>query len=196
MDPSLAQKAISEALIGNWKEAIKINKQILSNYPDDVEAVNRLSKAMFETGDLKKAQKYARAALRLDPLNTIAKKSLEKYSQATGEVQSIKSAYTCFLEEPGKTKTVELINLGKKDVILSLSPGSPITLKCGQYKVSVLSGDGKHIGKLPDDTAAKLIKLTRAKISLIACIKSATEDKVKIFIRLDPKNGQQTSCQF
>ena len=44
MEDILAQKAISEALSGNWKEAININLQILKKLPKDIPSLNNIQK--------------------------------------------------------------------------------------------------------------------------------------------------------
>ena len=57
MEMSLAQKAINLAISGEWNEAIKVNLQILSLSPDDVDSLNRLAKAYAEIGKITDGQK-------------------------------------------------------------------------------------------------------------------------------------------
>ena len=45
-----ADLAIQLALQGRWAEAIKLNKSIVELFPTDVDAYNRLGKALTELG--------------------------------------------------------------------------------------------------------------------------------------------------
>ncbi|MDP2916657.1 MAG: hypothetical protein Q8O16_01855, partial [Dehalococcoidia bacterium] len=46
----IAKQAIATAMQSNWQESIALNKQIIGNFPNDVEAYNRLGKAYLEMG--------------------------------------------------------------------------------------------------------------------------------------------------
>ena len=73
MNEDLAQKAVAAALAGDWKEAEKINKQILKGDKSDVDALNRLARAYAEQGNLKKAKETAQKVLKINTFNQIAK---------------------------------------------------------------------------------------------------------------------------
>src|SRR3989344_2515086 len=119
MDQNLAQKAISCALLGKWENACKINKLIIKDYPDDVDALNRLARSYAELGEIPKAKTYAKKVLRIDPFNTIASKSLSKWKalkKGDSDSSSV-SDPALFLEESGKTKIVSLLHLGSEKII-------------------------------------------------------------------------------
>ena len=119
MDIDLAQKAISSALSGFWKEAREINKKILRETPKDIDALNRLARAYAELGEITKARSTAEKVLKIDPFNTIAEKSLRKWKGfKKGETQkgSILPAQL-FLEEAGRTKIVSLLNIADEKVL-------------------------------------------------------------------------------
>src|SRR3989344_8979330 len=78
MNDELAQLAISAAFKGSWKKAIEINKKILKNNARDVEALNRLARGFAETGKKKPAIATSKKVLKIDPVNSIAKKCLTK----------------------------------------------------------------------------------------------------------------------
>jgi len=119
MDQDLAQKAISSALAGNWEKALKINLEILKKNPQDINALNRTARAYAELGKTKKAKNTTQKTLKIDPLNTIAIKSLEKWKKIPSKEaqKTITLSAQAFLEEPGKTKMVKLIHLGAPQVI-------------------------------------------------------------------------------
>ena len=78
MNDDLAQEAISLALSGDWKKASEINQEILKSDPENIDALNRLSRAEAEQGNLLKARRFSQRVLKIDPFNSIAQKSLEK----------------------------------------------------------------------------------------------------------------------
>jgi tetratricopeptide (TPR) repeat protein len=188
MNDDAAQKAVSAALSGNWEEAIKLNQAILEKESRNIDALNRLARALAETGNFKKAREYSKRVLEIDPLNSIAKKSLKKWAQSKGAPsKEAKSATpSAFLEEPGKTKMVALIHLGDKKIIASLDSGDEINLDTHKRRVSVSTKDGEYVGRLTDDLSARLRELIKHGNEYEAFIKSVdTEerDTVTVFIR-------------
>src|SRR3990170_150507 len=73
-----ADAAIQLALKGRWEEAVALNKSIIELFPTDVDAYNRLGKAMTELGRYGEAKGAYQKALEIDPLNTIARKNLTR----------------------------------------------------------------------------------------------------------------------
>ncbi len=199
MDTSLAQIAIGFVLRGEWNEAIKINLQILNDSPEDVDALNRLAKAYAEQGHLPKAREMAQKALKIDPGNTIATKCLEKWkSLKKGEVGSITTPSTeSFLEEPGKTKVVSLLNLGEASVLAKLDAGDEVFLSPHAHKVSVLTNEDKYTGRLPDDIAARIRLLMKGGNKYQTLIKSVDPKEITVFIReIEKGKGMDSSPSF
>src|SRR3989304_3343607 len=164
MDISATQTAINLALSGNWTEASRINLQIISENPDDTDALNRLARAYAELGKIPDAIKTTEMVLAIDPVNLIALKCLEKW-KATKKNTAPSSGPTStesFLEEPGKTKLVKLLNLGDRKVFSNLDPGEEVKLHSHAHKVSINTLDGKYIGRIPDDLAARLRSLIKS----------------------------------
>ena len=185
MKDDLAQKAVSLALSGNWEDALLVNKKILQDNLRDVDALNRQARAYAELGKLSKAKACAKKVLKIDPFNTIALKSLEKWKELKrGEaLTSTPTSPQTFLEEPGKTKILSLIHLGDYKVIAKLDSGDEITLNTRSHRISALSNDGKYIGRLPDDLSARLKKLIKLGNEYLAFIKFANAKEVRVFIR-------------
>lgn len=185
MDIDLAQKAISAALDANWKEAVTLNQQILKTSAEDIDALNRLSRAFAELGNIKKAKRLAEKALKLDPFNSIAAKALAKWKGLKkGEpLGSNLTGADAFLEEPGKTRMLSLIHLGDAKLIAKLDAGDTVRLTPHSHRVSVITMDGKYIGRLPDDISARLRKLIALGNEYSILVKSTVSSDVKIFIR-------------
>ena len=67
--------AINFAMQGQWKHAINANQDILSIFPNDLDALNRLGKSFSELGDIKNAKVTFQNVLNLSPGNHIAVKN-------------------------------------------------------------------------------------------------------------------------
>lgn len=187
METSLAQKAINQALAGAWKDAVNTNLQILKEDPNDIDSLNRLARAYAELGLMTKARPIAQKVLKIDSANSIAIKALEKWrtlKKKTGKPQptAVLSA-EIFLEEAGKTKIAPLIHLGDKAVVASLDSGDGVNLLPHPHRVSVVTKDGKYIGRLPDDLASRLRKLIKLGNTYQVLVKSVVNGEVKVFIR-------------
>jgi len=185
MDTELAQKAISLALKGCWKEAIATNQEILKVKKDDVDALNRLARAYSEVGNLTKAKKTAQNVLKIDPFNSIATRSLEKWKDLKkGETYtSHPSSVETFLEEPGKTKICSLLFLGDKNTIGKLDSADEVKIDTHSHRLSICTLDNKYIGRLPDDLSARLKKLIKLGNEYCVFIKSIDKGEVKVFIK-------------
>lgn len=190
MNQDLAQKSITLALEGNWKEAIKVNKEILEENPSDTETLNRLAKAYFESGNSTKARSLCQKIIKIDPINSIAVKNLakwkgikEKYSSETKLTNT-----ASFIEESGKTKLVSLLNLGDIKIIGNLNTCEEVKLAAHTHRVSLTTVDGKYIGRLPDDLALRLRHLISLGNVYRVFVKSIDQKGVKVFIKETQKS--------
>lgn len=186
-DNQLTQSAITAALNRDWKQSVTLNLKILKKNSKDIDALNRLGRAYFESGLKTKAQQTYTKVLRHDKFNSIALKNLNliKSSRLTPSSKKKVAPSTPppeFLEEPGITKTVSLIRLGDTKYISRLHPGDSLSLAARPHCVSVVTSDNQYVGRLPDDLAFRLIPLLKAGNKYHSWIKSLT-DGVKIFIK-------------
>src|SRR5256885_12511586 len=76
------EAAIAAALAGDWKRAAVENRALLDQNKRDVEAANRLGKALTELGQKKQAMEAYTTALEIDPANAIARKNLARLEVA------------------------------------------------------------------------------------------------------------------
>ena len=131
----LAEAAIAHATRGEWEDAVVANRQLLELGPD-IDACNRLGKALAELGRHAEALKAYEQALERDATNRIAQRNIErlrvlmaaKRPATNGKGRQEKAPATLFIEEMGKTGRARLINMAAPRVLAPLSPGDAITL--------------------------------------------------------------------
>lgn len=184
--PTLKDKAIQTALNGNWEEAISANKELLEENEEDIDALNRLALAYSIVGKIRSAKITYQKVLDIDSLNPIALRNLKnlkttKKNIKTSPVQI--SLNNQFIEETGRTKVVELINIAPSSVIQTLRTGETVSLSIKRLKIFVLKNEKQYIGVLPDDIGKRLIKFIKAGNKYEAYIKSTNLHKVIIFIK-------------
>ena len=68
----LAKRAIAQATQSRWDEAAATNLHLLKAFPQDLEAYNRLGKALTELGRVRDAKAAFRKALEDDKTKKIA----------------------------------------------------------------------------------------------------------------------------
>ncbi|HJX46020.1 MAG TPA: tetratricopeptide repeat protein [Patescibacteria group bacterium] len=185
MEMDLAQQAVSAALEGNWEKAIQINTKILDTNPQDTDALNRLARAYSERGNLVKAKRYVKMVLKIDPVNSIALRAWEKwrYLKKGDTIPLTPTNAESFIEEPGKTKIADLINLGDPKILAKIDAGDEVRFNPHGHRVSIISCDGKYIGRLPDDLGAKLKNLIKMGNEYKVIIKCNETKDVKVFIK-------------
>lgn len=200
MDTTLAQKAISLALKGDWEEGIKVNREILKDTPDDIDALNRIARCNAELGKLKEAKLTTEKVLKIDPLNSIAQKCLEKWSTIKkGEKHKPSSTSPdSFLEESGKTKIAPLMHIGDNELLARIDSGDEVFFLPHTHRVSVITSDGQFLGRLHDDLAARIRYLLKNGFKYQVLIKSIEPKKsLTIFIReLEKGSGAKDVASF
>lgn len=185
---SLTTQAVTAALNNNWPEAIDLNLTILKDNPEDIEALNRLARAYKESNNLKLAQKTYRQVLIFDRFNPIAQKNLKLLEALPKCVHKPPPGRNhcspqMFLEEPGKTKVVNLINLAPSSSLLPLSCGDQINLVSKRRTLNAVDANETYLGALPDDLSIKLIKRISAGNRYDAFVKTVSKNCLSIFIR-------------
>lgn len=187
--PSLDRQAIQAALTSNWDEAVSLNKQILKSRPEDVDCLNRLARALFETGKYSQAKKLYQEVLSIDPYNSIAIKNLKRVSSfkknSDGRVNltPVNISPALFLEEPGVTTVVSLVKLAEPQKLSLLSPGIMVNLKEKNRRICVTDPSDNYLGVLPDDMSHLLNKLILGGNKYQSLIKSVKSNAVSILIR-------------
>jgi tetratricopeptide (TPR) repeat protein len=185
MNDDLARDAITFALNANWEKALQTNLHILQRDSSDVDALNRLARSYAELGNFVKARESVQKVLKIDQFNKIAQKSLERWKGLkNGEaISSGPTSPQAFLEEPGKTKIVELMHLGSSETMAELDAGDEVKHNCHAHRVSIETNSGKYVGRLADDLSARLRRLVQFGYEYRMFLKSVDKNEIKVFIR-------------
>lgn len=187
----LKTQAIQTALGGDWQSAVTLNQELLKSNPLDTEALNRLAFAYSVLGKIKEAKGTYQKVLAIDRLNPIALRGLKRIFSSTSSAMtdkviphySISQFNSAFIEEPGKTKVVDLINIGDKKTIAQIRIGEPVALCVKRLKIFVLNEQKHYIGMLPDNIGKRLIKLLKGGNYYESYIKSFDKNRITIFIK-------------
>ena len=183
-----SKEAIALAMQGRWREAIAANKRIIENFPNDIDAYNRLGKAYTELGEYSQAREAYRRAIELNPYNTIAQKNLHRLahlgeSVAGSQGDSHKAEPQYFIEEIGKAGVVNLHRLGPQEVLARMVAGDKVDLRIEGSGLIVENSCGEYLGQVEPKQGQRLIKLMGGGNKYSATIVSSTEDRVTIIIR-------------
>ncbi len=183
----LENAAVKAALAGNWLEAQKLNLQILKKDKKNVRSLNRLARTYLELGKKNLAKQTLASVLKVDPCNQIAQKLKGRlFSKTPKSLNSPKSLIcpTSFVEEPGITQTVSLINLAPQKTLGELEYAQEVCLNPKHHSVHVCT-DNKYLGALPDDLGKRLYILLKNGRQYCAFVKSTENHRrsLVIFIR-------------
>jgi len=187
----LEAQAIRMALDGRWEEAERLNRTFLEQYPDNVDALNRLGKALMEQGLYKEAYETYGRTLELDSYNRIARKNrvrLELLIQA-GKSRKSESAEReqmlpdLFISESGKSAVVPLRITAPRQAIEGLARGEPVRLEASEETVLVKTEEGSLLGRLDPRVSHRLSDFIQKGNRYTAAIAEIKVASVKIFIR-------------
>lgn len=185
---NLHKQAINAAITCNWQIAITLNEQILETDPKNTEVLNRLAKALFETGSYTAARKVYNQVIEIDPYNTIAQKNLKKVASLkkdgiNASSQTMSLSPLMFLEEPGVTVLVSLVKVAEPQKLLKLSPGTVVSLVAKKRSVSVTDSSNVYLGAFPDDSAFHLLRLLKGGNKYTSIIKSVKPNGLTVLVR-------------
>jgi tetratricopeptide (TPR) repeat protein len=179
---SLKSQAIQTALVGDWHNALTLNQSILLEDPDDIDTLNRLGFAYLSLGNTKEAKEVYEKVLSLDMKNPIALRNLKRLNENQTKVSNI-PLNNLFIEEPGKTKVMELLNIADKKVVAYLRSGELIDLRIKRNRIFAINSENQFIGMLPDDICQRLIKFINAGNLYEAYIRTVDNNRVSVFVR-------------
>lgn len=184
----LADAAIGHATRGEWSDAADANRQLLELGPD-IDAYNRLGKALAELGRPAEALGVYEQALERDSTNRIAQRNIERLRVVAegarggkGDGKPEKAPATLFIEEMGKTGRARLINLAPARSLARLSPGDAIELRVDGDRLTARVGE-TELGQVEPRIAGRLLKMIQAGNRYEAALTAVHEAEVTMIIR-------------
>jgi len=186
--------AVQLAIAGKWDDAVKLNKFIIDSFGADEETQNRLGKALSELGKLKDAKSAYEAALKLNPMNSIAKKNAARINTLLHQKEGLKAGGTrvdlnLFVEEMGKT-VITTLESSAPDICSKVAAGDVAELRIEGDGIAAETSRGVRLGLLEAKLARRLIKFMRGGNRYQAGVTSCDGSAVKLIVRetyQDPK---------
>ena len=194
----LSKEAVDLALQGKWEEAEVANRDIIEKFPSDIEAYNRLGRALTELGHFEAAKEAYLRALQLAPENAIAKKNLarltglsesmatlkrSRHKTPTSKAQAPRVALDLFITEVGKAGVVNLHSVAPVRVLAKMGFGDQVHLTEKKQRLIVTGEDGEYLGEVEPRQGSRLIKLMQGGNTYDAAILNVQDDTVQVIIK-------------
>lgn len=184
-----ANIAVSLAMEGKWQEAVAANHALLERLPFDVEAHNRLGRALVELGEYAGARESYSRALELAPHNAIARKNLERLSHLGSRQQTRKKgkrhkfAPDIFVRESGKAAVVALEQLASAEVLARVTAGEEVVLTIAGGRLLVENEKGEYLGRIEPKYERRLVRLMEGGNKYAAAVNSVDKSKMKVIVK-------------
>ncbi len=180
-------EAVQLAIAGKWDDAVKLNKFIVDSFGADEETQNRLGKALSELGKLKDAKAAYEVALKLNPMNTIAKKNAARINTLLHQKEGLKVGGTrvdlnLFVEEMGKT-IITALEGASGDICSKVAAGDVAELKVDGDSIVAETSRGVKLGTLEAKLARRLIKFMRGGNRYQGGVTACDGNTVKLIVR-------------
>ncbi|HEU0004080.1 MAG TPA: tetratricopeptide repeat protein [Ktedonobacteraceae bacterium] len=180
--------AIQQAQAGQWEDAVATNKNILSLFPFEPDAYNRLGKAHSELGQFAEARTAYSQTLKYNPKNTIAKKNLDRLAQLQEEPAQLHTGTEridprLFIEETGKTGLTDLINIQSANALAKVGVGDRVQLYVIGHTLLVRNAAGEDIGQVEPRLANRIINFMEGGNRYAAAILAMENGQVRLMIR-------------
>jgi tetratricopeptide (TPR) repeat protein len=185
------KQAINNAMNGQWADAIKFNENIIKIDKKNIEAYLRLGFANLQINKIRKAKQFYLLALKIQPNNNFVKKNLERIKILDSK-KLISSNTTpldplLFVDIPGKTKTVNLVNCGPKSVLAKLTVGQRAFLINKKRRVEIRTEVKEYVGCLPDDLSKRLAIFIKNGGIFSVYIKETSLKNITVLIKEEKK---------
>lgn len=192
-----ADAAIAYALDRRWELAAEENQALLNEFPNDIEAANRLGKAQTELGDLDAAAAAYQRTLDLDATNVIARRNLARIEELRGSqprrraprrgaapaaVRTETVRPHSLIEESGKSAEFELLEPNLQ-ALRRVSAGDPAELAPTARGVSVRSATGATLGDIEPRAGLRLRRLMEGGNRYAAVIRRAEDGDAAVYVR-------------
>ena len=155
------EQAVDFASKNKWSEAIAVNREIIKNFGEETESLNRLGRAYMENGQFPSAIKAYKKALKIEPLNRIALRNLDRLVEASPPQEKkgkIREKKVFFLDNADAVVFLELEAVDLQVVNL-LNIGDSLGLKVEGSAVHVVNEAGQYLGILTPQVGIRLSRL-------------------------------------
>jgi len=182
-----ADVAIRLALQSRWEEAVTVNRDIVSFYPSDVDAWNRLGKALAELGRYQESREAYTKTLEIDSTNTIARKNVARLA-VLGEVAPARAEPKqqldpqIFIEETGKTGITTLYR-ANQEVLARMTAGDRVELRPEGNVLLVENTRGEYLGEVEARLGLRLLKLMQGGNQYAAALTSLANATGRVIIK-------------
>lgn len=194
----LAKRATALAIKSEWEKAMALNQKIVADFPNDLEAYNRLGKALTELGRAKDAKTAFKRALEISPSNAIAKANLSRLEQLGDDTSQSSTggvpARRAFIEESGKAAVTMLINPAPPKAYLKMSAGRSVLLDIGGGSVKVADSGGTYLGQIEPRLASRIIRLTKGGNRYEAAVTHVGQQELTVIVREVFKHPSQSNA--
>ena len=185
----LDREAVGLAMKGEWERAAEVNRAILELFAEDVEAMNRLTKALMELGSYEEANSVVDRVSQIAPYNNIARKNRARLDQmrsssaaSTRRARRAAGAPQLFIGESGKSASTTLRHTPRGLSPALVSPGDPVQLVIEHHGISVYTDDCEYLGQVESRLGNRLIRLIEGGNTYEAAIIGASDDGISIMI--------------
>ena len=184
-----SKEAIDLAMKGEWQRATEVNQALLTLYPDDADAKNRLGYAFIELAEYARAREVLAEVVAKAPYNNIAQKNLARLEQLESTPAETKQARKSgglskfFIAESGKSGTTVLQPTAGSKISASVAPGDPVTLVAQNQAIFAYVREGKFLGKVEARLATRLSRLMAGGNRYEAAVVGINDWGVSIIIR-------------
>lgn len=198
---AFADQAVQAALEADWTKAVELNTAILEKNAEDLEARNRLGRALLETGKLEEAKSAYAEVIKAEPNNPIALRNVARlntlieHKTKTNATKS-KTQPRLFIEDMGKTGILRLINPAPPQVVAKYSPGAEAELRERDGLIAVHARDGELLGFLEPKVGRRLLDLINTGNEYVVAVVSNDQQNPRVAIRetlQSPENAQRIS---
>ncbi len=211
------EQAVAHALDRDWDLAVEENRALLEDDPDDVEAANRLGKALTELDDVAGAIEAYERARAIDPTNAIARKNLARLSErkpaspkparkgskpkkSTAKRSRSRSdggdlLFHTLIEESSKSAEFAL-RRPNVQALRRVAAGDPASVEPAEHGVVVKSRTGAALGTIEPRAGLRLKRMMEGGNQYAAIIRHVIDGEATVHIRetlTDPSLAGQAS---
>ncbi|MFO8101142.1 MAG: hypothetical protein R6U37_03095 [Dehalococcoidia bacterium] len=187
MGHNRSDEAVTLAVQGRWEEAVLVNQEILEISPNDVDALNRMGKALSEVGRISQSRQAYEQVLKIDSRNSIARKNLARLSHLKDEEPLSKETHGIdsrfYIEEASKARRVNMYKLASPEVLGKMAPGNLVHLRVNDKKLEVVNDPGEYLGEIAPKIGARIARLIEGGNEYKSVIVNLEYEEVKVIIR-------------